>query len=466
MEIRTAMAGGGTASRDWLFSLAARYRPRAYSTPMDDVHRTIGSLHRGGTRLQLDTTDLCFLVALRARARVDVIASFEDGTLVDVFEQVCDLTKPDAINKRRLATLAIDRLREQRLLARVDGAGLVRAGEYAITGLGTAIVDFYVAEETLTRESLSLLTNILLSQLAEVRAAARACDTPGAWQARVIDPLRVTVGDLVGGIERRQRGMDAQQGEIQARIGELLRHDWFAAIEACERLLDDTATTLQELNQVLMRDTGLMLALLQEIEQAAAMADAHDAEAAAHRVSEHVERVGAWGGERQRAWSDYYQYVQRYLRTVVRLDPQRALSQRLRDQLAGWADRPFALWVADVPSIRVLRELEARVERPPVERPRRTLDETLAVESPDPAPIALEQRVRELLAGDAASLSAVVGALLPAIPEPERFKAVGRIAALVADDGRVLPEVVRTWTPVPADLEIEDWPLAPRTSRG
>lgn len=429
---------------------------------MEDVHRTIGALHSGGAKLQLDTTDLCFLVALRAKGEQVTVASFEDSMLVEVFEQVCDLTEPGAPNKRTRATNAIERLRAQRLLARVDGAGLVRAGDYAITRLGAAIVDFFAAEEKLTRESLSLLTNILLSQLTEVRAAARQCDSAESWRTRVIEPLRVTVADLVGGIERRQRGMDAQQEEIQGRIGELLRHDWFAAIEACERLLDETATTLQELNTVLMRDTDLMLTLLQEIEQAAAMVDAHDAEAAAHAVAEHVERVSAWGGERQRAWSEYYQYVQRYLRTVVRLDPQRALSQRLRDQIAGWTERPFAYYVAEVPSIRLLRELEARVERPPVERPRRPLDEALAVEAPDVAPEALEARVRVLLANGAESLSALVCVLLPELPGHERFKAVGRIAELVAQDVRVPREIEREWVPVPAGIEIEDWALVPR----
>ena len=429
---------------------------------MEDVHRTIGSLHRGGAKLQLDTTDLCFLVALRAQAERATVASFEDGVLVDVFEQVCDVTEPGAPNKRKRATHAIERLREQRLLARVDGAGLVRAGDYSITRLGAAIVDFFAGEEKLTRESLSLLTNILLSQLAEVRAAARQCDSAELWRSRVIEPLRITVADLVGGIERRQRGMDAQQEEIQAKIGDLLRHDWFGAIDACERLLDETATTLQELNQVLMRDTGLMLALLQEIEQAAATVDARDAEAAAHAVAEQVERVGAWGGERQRAWSEYYQYVQRYLRTVVRLDPQRALSQRLRDQLAGWMDRPFSLCVAAVAPIRLLRELEARVERPPVERPRRPLDEALAVEAPDVAPEALEARVRALLADGVESLSALVRVLLPELPGHERFKAVGRIAELVAQEVRVPREIEREWVPVPAGIEIEDWALVLR----
>lgn len=332
---------------------------------MQEVHRTIGSLQRGSTRLELDTTDLCFLVALRARGESSALASFADELLLDVFEEVCDLTEPAAANKRTRATRAIERLRDQRLLARVDGAGLVRAGEYAMTRLGAAIVDFFAAEEKLTRESLSILTATLIAQLNAIAAAARRATEVEAWSAEVVAPLRVTVQDLVGGIERRQRGMDAQQEEVQAQIAELLRRDWFDAIAACERLLDDTAVTLQELNMILLRDTGHMLGLLQEIQHAAGAGGLVEAETVAHGVAEHVERVAAWGGDRQRAWSHYYQYVQRYLRTVVRLDPERALSQRLRDQIVGWVDRPFALTVASVPTIRLLRELQARVERPP-----------------------------------------------------------------------------------------------------
>ncbi|MEN1593275.1 condensin subunit MukF, partial [Pseudomonas aeruginosa] len=68
--------------------------------------------------------------------------------------------------------------------------------------------------------------------------------------------------------------------------------------------------------------------------------------------------------------SEYYQYVHRYLRDVVRLDPDRALSQRLRDQIAEWGNRPFHLLAAHAGSICLLRTLEARVERPVVARPK------------------------------------------------------------------------------------------------
>jgi chromosome condensin MukBEF complex kleisin-like MukF subunit len=180
----------------------------------------------------------------------------------------------------------------------------------------------------------------------------------------------VTVADLVAGIERRQRGLDAQQEEVQAEIAKLLSADWFSAVDRCQSLLDATTSTLRELNEILLRDTHHFVALLQEIQALATATENTDAEATVQRVIEHVDRIAAWGGARQRAWSEYYQYVHRYLRDVVRLDPDRALSQRLRDQLAGWPRRPFHLVTAHAPSIRLLRALEARVERPPVARPR------------------------------------------------------------------------------------------------
>jgi hypothetical protein len=198
------------------------------------------------------------------------------------------------------------------MLARVDGAGIVRSGEYTLTRLAAAVVEYFLADEALTRESLTLLTGTLRAQLAEILAAARRADTEDAWREQVVAPLRITVGDLVGGIERRQRGLDSQQEEVQAEIAKLLQADWFGAVERCQSLLDTTTNTLRELNEVLLRDTHHFVALLQEIQALASEAEQAESEEAVQRVIEHVDRIAAWGGARQRAWSDYYQYVHRY----------------------------------------------------------------------------------------------------------------------------------------------------------
>jgi chromosome partition protein MukF len=92
--------------------------------PSTDPSRFLASLSRDHSGPP--TTDVCFIAALYLRADKAALASFEEDALIDVFEEVCDLVEPGAENPRKRATHAIQRLREQRMLARVDGAGIVR----------------------------------------------------------------------------------------------------------------------------------------------------------------------------------------------------------------------------------------------------------------------------------------------------------------------------------------------------
>ncbi len=433
--------------------------------PQSDPSRVIASLARDQVTLDLKTVDLCFLAGLYLRADKAALASFEEDALVDMFEQVCDVVEPAAENPRKRATHAIQRLREQRMLARVDGAGILRAGDYALTRLAAAVVEYFLADEALTRESLTLLTGTLRAQLAEVLAAARKAEGSEAWRTSVVGPLRVTVADLVAGIERRQRGLDAQQEEIQAEIAKLLTADWFSAVDRCQALLDTTTTTLRELNEILLRDTHHFVALLQEIQALATDAEDNDAEATAQRVIEHVDRIAAWGSARQRAWSEYYQYVHRYLRDVVRLDPDRALSQRVRDQTAAWPKQPFYLLVAHAPSILLLRPLEARVERPPVTRLRAERDAAPSWVEPEDAHAALDALVARALDDGLTTLGAVSARVLPELPAPLHYAATGRVADAVARRARVHADHERPWVAVSEQLEVEDWTLGERSAQ-
>lgn len=427
--------------------------------PARDPHRLLSGLCRDGVSLELSTHDVCFLAALQLRAERDGLASFEEDVVFDVFDQVCDLVEPGVENTRKRATHTIQRLRSQRMVARVDAAGIVSAGEYALTSLATVIVRSFLEDEQLTRESLALLTGAVISSLGQIRTAAQRARDETVWRSEVVAPLRVTVGDLVGGIERRQRGLDGQQEEVQCQIGELLQADWFGAVEQCQALLEAMAGTLQELNEVLLRDSSHIQALLQEVQQAAATVDATEAEEAAQRVGEQVDRMAAWGASRQQAWSGYYQYVHRFLRDVVRLDPDRALSQRLLEQVRGWPSRPFAMIVASDARIRLLRSVSARGQRPPVGRPRADRERepsTVVVEDRD---IDLEGLVRAALSDGTAELAGVTRRVLQHINETERYRAIGRIAAIVARLRTPRSEHERPWVAVTDSIEIEDWSI-------
>ena len=430
----------------------------------DDPSRVVASLARDQVTLDLKTIDLCFLAALYLKADKAALASFEEDVLIDMFEQVCDSIEPGAENPRKRATHAIQRLREQRMLARVDAAGIVRAGDYALTTLAAAIVQYFLTDEALTRESLTLLTGTLSAQLAEVLGAAKRATDAESWHAKVSGPLRVTVSELVSGIERRQRGLDAQQEEVQAEIAKILQSDWFSAVDRCQTLLETTATTLNELNEILLRDTHHFLALLQDIQALAEAAENYETEVTVQRVIEHVDRIAAWGSARQQAWSDYYQYVHRYLRDVVRLDPDRALSQRLRDQTAAWPSSPFFLLVAHAPSIRLLRALETRGERPPVARPRTQREADPEWVEPEDVHADIEALVTQAIDEGAATLAGVSSRVLPKLPEALHYAGAGRVAYAVGRLARIRSEHERPWAPVLARLEVEDWTIVGKDS--
>ncbi|HEU4728893.1 MAG TPA: hypothetical protein VFT22_13410 [Kofleriaceae bacterium] len=428
------------------------------SAPRSTPERVLAAIAERRLSLELGTLDICFLVALHVRGEAAGLTSFTETQLEDVFAQASAVVAPEVDQLRRRATHAIQRLRDQRMLARVDGQGVVRTGEFALSRLASGIVQFFLEEDVLTRETLGLLTASLRVAIGSVLEAARAASSPAAWQDGVVGPLRVTIGELVAGIERRQRGLDLQQEDFQAEIRRLLEADWFGAIDRCQGLLESTSATLRELNEVLLRDTSVLLALLQDIEDLAVVAGEADGEAAAHRVMDQVDRIAAWGSARQRAWSEYFQYVHRYLRDVVRLDPTRALMQRLRDQLAG-AGRRFALAYAGAPPIRILRQVAALPDRPPVMRPRAPREREPEADAGEDPEAVLAGKVARALDAGADALSKVTGEVTAELPAPERFVEAGRVAQAVARLAHASASIERPWVPVGDDLVIEDWAL-------
>lgn len=429
-------------------------------------------LAREKPSLDVQTIDLCFLAALYLRAGSTSTASFLEDQLTDVFEQVARILDPTAEAPGRRATHSIRRLREQRLITRVDGAGVVRAGEFALSRLGTGIVEFYLEEEALTRESLTLLTRTLLSSLAEVAANADLARTEDDWRQGVAGPLSVIIGDLASGIERRQRGFDLQQVELQREIAELLVAEWFGALEQSQSLLESTSATLRDLNQVLLRDMQQAQSRLQDIleriadasesDDEAAVAGSRIAEAAAKDAVDQLDRITAWGAARQRAWSDYYQYVHRYLRDVVRLDPSRMLTQRLREQLAGKGGQRFALTIASAAPIRLLRAVAPPpLEKPPVRRPKKEREgEPVETEAEDPHE-KLKGEVKRALEAGAKGLHEVTESLTNDLPAAERFARAGRIAQAVAEIVHPVAAAERPWVTLEGGLAIEEWTVRP-----
>jgi chromosome partition protein MukF len=343
---------------------------------------------------------------------------------------------------------------------------LLRAGEFALSRLGASIVSFFLEDEVLTSETLTLLTRTLENSLRDVVTRARAATNKTELDATVVGPLKVTVHELMEGIERRQRGLDLQQEQFQKEISALLSADWFGAVESCQTLLESTATTLRDLNHVLLSESHRLQAQLEDLQELALTHAAEAAEDAVRRAADQIDRIAAWSSGRQKSWSDYYQYVHRYLRDVVRLDPSRALTARLRDQLSGKGGKRFTLAVATTPAPLLLRDVAASPDRPPVKRPRAERDTPPTEEAGvDPFQV-LEDSVREKLDAGALSLRDVTAQVTAELPEDERFRAAGRVAQIVARLARTRSDRERPWLPVDEAFAIEDWSLPEKERAG
>lgn len=399
---------------------------------------------------------------MRLYTREQVLAELAEDELSALYVRMVELVEGSARLPTKMATHGLETLRDQLLLSRVDGAGLVRAGAYSLTRLGAAIADFWLEDESLTRQSLVLLTTALRSQLGELLSAAESASTEEEWE-RVRQVLRVHVASLVEGIDRRRRGLDEQQAAIQKQVGKLLEANWVDAIEQCELLLEETTSTLAELKDVLMRETGELLNLLVEIESFAGAAVADEVVEAAREAQLRIDGIAAWGRARHEAWSEYFGSVQRFIRDHVRMDPDRALSRRLQKALAAWPDDPWFVHVPDPVAYLHLREPEADRPRVAVRRAARDRESVPEWVQPSDWEREIEAKVRSWLADhEASTLAEVLGALLP---DEQRFRLAGRITRLLAIHGLVEASRERSWAPVGDDLMVEQWLITRRKVR-
>lgn len=409
--------------------------------------------------LDLTTLEMVFVAVLRVRGQGGSLSAFSEEQLAEAFALACSVAEPAAENMRSRATHAIRRLREQRLLIRVDGAGVLRAGEFALTRLAAGIIDFYLEEETLNQDTLGLLLGALEAALQQIHSDAQGLRTASAedWRRAIEVPLQVTVKDLLASIERRQRGLDLKQESFQKQVTSLLEADWFGAVDQCQDLLDGTAATLRELNEMLLKHTHRLTELLEDTQELATAARRTETAVIAHQLADHLEQISAWGSSRQSAWSEYYDYVHRYLRDVVRLDPARAITQRLRDLLSSQSQRGYALTVASAAPIRLLRAVKPSADPPPVVRPKKPRETKLEEKPVKPDPMAeLEQRVLAILQEGVSDLSELTRRLTCDVPEKERFVLAGRIAQVVARLRRPLSTLERPWVRINEQLTLEE----------
>lgn len=391
-------------------------------------------------QLHLNREDTAFITGLYTFLEVHQLFSLNSSDLERVYEIVNEVTEgnPDTLKQR--TQNAVERLLKNQLLIRVDGGGIARQPLFDISRLGKAIIGFMTNTEKLTRQNLTIITSRIVSVLSEIRQSLSGGVSEQYWEEDVFLPLKHVVSELLDAIDKRQRGLDAEQDEVRNQISRLLEKDWMDALESCESLLETTSATLQELYKTVLSENASIKQGLNEIYEAADDARHNEIIDLIDTIYLRLDQLEQWGKERVGSWSQYYRRVNDFLQSIVRFDPNRELSEQLKTQILDYVKSPWRLSVIDPPFYRTLREFSYPIPRRSITR--QLSDESVAAaeQENDDGRMVLDLIIndfkKELKAERSLDLISIIRPYLEQYPLDLIYPHIGLLIDLMLKEGR------------------------------
>ncbi|MGR5146367.1 chromosome partition protein MukF [Photobacterium alginatilyticum] len=334
---------------------------------MSDVSQTVPELvswvKQHEFSLNLPTERLAFLLAIAVLSGDRFDEELGEGELIDAFRIVSDMFDQSQETLAFRANNAINELVRQRLITRFTSEVTDGASIYRLSPLALSITDYYARH----REYSSLKLSIQLAMVAdEINKAAEAAQEGGDekhWRQQVYAVLKYSVAEIFDRIDLNQRTMDEQQQQVKQDIAELLNQDWRAAITNCESLLNETSSTLRELQDTLQAaGDQLQTQLLVIQEEIQGNPDLDFVDGMIFILQAKLDRIINWGQQAIDLWIGYDRHVHKFIRTAIDMDKNRAFSQRLRQSVTDYFDEPWLLTYADAERLLDMRD-EALVLR-------------------------------------------------------------------------------------------------------
>lgn len=307
--------------------------------------------------IQLPTERLAFLLAVAILSQDTFDLELGEGELVDAFRIVSDEFAQSRETLAFRANNAINDLVAAHLLNRFNSDMTEGASIYRLTPLGLGICDYYSRHKKYSSLKLSIQLSMVADEINKAVQAAQSGGELSYWHTHVYGVLKYSVAELFDRIDLNQRAMDEQQQDVKNNVAELLNKDWQSAIASCEKLLDATSNTLQELQQTLDAAgdqlQSQLLLLQEQVRNNDELAFILDL---VFNLQTKLDRIVNWGQQAIDLWIGYDKHIHKFIRTAIDMDQHRAFSQRLRQSVSDYLDMPWYLMVADSNRILDLRD--------------------------------------------------------------------------------------------------------------
>lgn len=409
-------------------------------------------------RIELWPRDIALLTTIK-----DEIERSPDGLLTIPYSAIQGLSSridlldvKDPQKAERRMSESMTRLLNAGCLTKAEIARLRLSGdaEYQLTSLGESIAEWHVAQSRFSGEPLTSIFKAFINQLTRIVEDAEKAETADDWYWDVISQMQHALRDMLVSIHRHQNALDRRHAEMREFIPTLLTANSEASISQCEEQLAQVIKTIEDLQEAVLSSTSTAFSLIDRIADLAKPYEPKGFDAVYDDLVRRLQSTANWITQRAIDWMDHHSVVHTFLRTIIRVDRQRRVTDALKRSIAEIPR--WSLEVADEPSFCRMRADIARPtqSKPPprVSKKQNGYKREFKEVAPDAIPELLIRFLMADLANGEARASKLFAATLPSMPNELRVAAyfpwligqmvqAGKLDSSIKDWQRITPRI-------------------------
>lgn len=299
----------------------------------------IQSIIEDGRSLVLTSRDIALLVLMRqeTEAGAEESLAMSYSTIQALHSRLNILESGGSQNPERRLMESLERLEKAECVTKADMTRIRTKAdsEYQITSLGDSLSEWHVLQSEFSGEPLTAIFRAFISQLSRIVEDAEEAKSEEEWHYDVILQMQHTLKGMLVSIQRHQKELDRQHASIRDFVPTLLVQGSEDSITQCEAQLTMVIKTIDDLQEVVLASTSRAQVLIDRISELARPTSPKGVEGICDEFNRRLVNISMWTAQRTIDWFEHHTIVHNHLRTVVRIDRQRRVTDALKRSVAS-----------------------------------------------------------------------------------------------------------------------------------
>lgn len=368
-----------------------------------NIMQAVQSILDSDRRLILTPRDIALLAIMKheVEASGDAAITLTYAVIRALHSRLEALAAGDRQGIERRLSESLNRLIGAECVARADMLRLELTGdtEFQITPIGDAIADWNLHQSRFTGEPLTAIFRAFIDQLGRILEDAKSAKNKDDWHFDVTQQMRHALKAMLVAIQRHQKVLDLQHENLREFVPQLLTQGNEDSIAQCEAQLHEVITTIGDLQEVIMSSASRAYSMLESIDELSRSHNEVEVSKVCDELARRLQNISEWTTQRAINWVEHHNVVHNFLRTIVRIDRQRRITEALK--LAISSPPHWTFEIAAEPTFVRMREdvLDGRKARTPPQLSRESVSKVREFKDvlPDELPALLQRYLMDEL---------------------------------------------------------------------